>query len=162
MANIATKGSGTIDRRADEVWDFIADPATLYRWVKDINKPGSWIDGGTPEVVGSRYRIEYDYGRKSNDITFEVTTSIPGRAFSVNTVEGPYPITADYTFAESADGNSTRVSFAMTARSDSKFTAVLFVLTGWFAKYFMRRMLNKELVELQNTMNALQAEKVDS
>ena len=47
------------------------------------------------------------------------------------------------------------------ARSDSKFTAALFVLTGWFAKYFMRRMLNKELVDLQNALNSQQAEKVD-
>ena len=152
MANIVASGSGTINKPAQRIWDFMVDPATLHLWVKDVNKPGSWIDGGTPEVVGSKYRIDYEYGRNTNEIVFEVTSSEPGRKFGVNTVEGPYPITADYELVESANGRSTDVSFTMDARSDSKFTAVMFAVTGWVAKPMMRRRLNKELVDLERAL----------
>jgi hypothetical protein len=30
----------------------------------------------------------------------------------------------------------------------------MFVLTGWFAKWFMKRQLNKELVDLEAAMNS--------
>ena len=154
MANIVASGSGTINKPAMTVWDFLVDPATLHFWVKDVKKPGIWIDGGTPEVVGSKYRIDYEYGRKTNEIIFEVTSSEPGKKFGVNTVEGPYPITADYDLVESSDGKSTDVSFTMNARSDSKFTAVMFAITGWIAKPMMRRRLGKELVDLGHALES--------
>ena len=154
MVNIVASGSGTINKPAMTVWDFMVDPATLHLWMKDVNKPGNWIDSGTPQVVGSKYRIDYEYGRKTNKIIFEVTSSEPGKNFGVNTVEGPYPITADYDLVESADGRSTDISFAMDARSDSMFTAVMFVITGWMAKPFMRRRLNKELQDLEQALDS--------
>ena len=132
----------------------MVDPATLHLWMKDVNKPGNWIDSGTPQVVGSKYRIDYEYGRKTNEIIFEVTSSEPGKNFGVNAVEGPYPITADYDLVESADGRSTDISLAMDARSDSMFTAVMFVITGWMAKPFMRRRLNKELQDLEQALDS--------
>ncbi|MDG0868586.1 SRPBCC family protein [Candidatus Lucifugimonas marina] len=154
MATIGTSGSGTINKPAEEVWKFMADPALLHHWVKDIESGGEWINGGTDGVVGSRYRVDYSYGRKTNEIVFEVTASESPRRFAVNTVSGPYPITADYILASANDGQSTDVKFEMVARSDSKFTAVMFLLTGWFAGYFMKRQLNKELVDLQVAMSA--------
>ena len=154
MANIVANGSGTINKPARSVWAFLVDPATLHLWVKDVNKPGNWIDGGTPEVVGSKYRIDYEYGRKTNEIIFEVTSSEPGKNFGVNTIRGPFPITADYDLVESADGQSTDISYTMDARSESKFTAVMFVITGWIAKPFMRRRLNKELQDLEQALDA--------
>ena len=154
MANIVASGSGTINKTAREVWDFLVDPATLHLWLKDVNKPGNWIEDGTPEVVGSKYRIDYEYGRKTNEIIFEVTSSEPGKKFGVNTVEGPYPITADYDLVESADGQSTDISFTMDARSDGKFTAIMFVTTAWIAKPFMRRRMNKELQELKSVLES--------
>ncbi len=154
MANIVASGSGTINKPAQRVWEFLVDPATLHLWVKDVSRPGSWIDGGTPEVVGSKYRIDYEYGRNTNEIIFEVTSSEPGKTFGVNTIEGPYPITADYDLVESADGRSTDVSFTMNARSDSVFIAFMFAITGWIAKPMMRRRLNKELVDLEQALES--------
>lgn len=154
MATIGTSGSGTINKPAKEVWKFMADPALLHHWVKDIEEGGEWIEGGSEDVVGSRYRVDYSYGRKTNEIVFEVTASESPRRFAVNTVSGPYLITADYILTPSDDGQSTDVEFEMVARSDSKFTAVMFVLTGWFAKRFMRKQLDKELVDLQAAMSA--------
>ncbi len=149
MATIGTLGSGTIDQP-------IADPALLHRWVKDVQPGGEWIEGGSDDVVGSRYRVDYTYGRKTNEIVFEVTASEVPTRFAVNTVSGPYPVTADYVLTSSADGSSTRVEFEMIARSDSRFTAAMFVVTGLFAKWFMRRQLNKELADLQAVMSSKQ------
>ncbi|MBT3995783.1 MAG: hypothetical protein HOF01_08295 [Chloroflexi bacterium] len=156
MATIGTSGSGTIDQPVTDVWKFIADPALLHHWVKDIEPGGEWIDGGSDDVVGSQYRVDYSYGRKTNEIVFEVTASETPTRFAVNTLSGPYPITADYVLTSSADGSSTRVDFEMIARSDSSFTAAMFVLTGWFAKWFMKRQLNKELADLQAVMGSKQ------
>ncbi len=154
MATIGTKGSGSVTQPVEKVWKFIADPSKLHHWVKDIEPGGEWIDDGSDGVVGSRYRVDYSYGRKTNEIVFEVTASEAPNKFGVNTVSGPYPITADYQLTASGDGKSADIEFEMVARSDSAFTAVMFVLTGWFAKWFMRRQLNKELVDLQEIMNS--------
>lgn len=157
MANIVGNATTVIDRRPQEVWDYVVDPANLYTWVKDIEAPGSWLDGGGPNT-GSRYEIDYEYGRKTNRIIFEVTAATPGVQFSTNTVEGPYPITVDYTFRESGresgDGESTELTIVMNARSDSKFTAVLFIVTGLIAKPFMKRRLRGELVDLKQAIES--------
>ena len=42
----------------------------------------------------------------------------------------------------------------MNARSDSTFTAVLFVLTGWFAKYFMEKRLGGEISTLKQAIES--------
>lgn len=149
MANISGEATITIDRPAGEVWAWVTNPGNLHRWVKDVDEPGSWIEAGGP-VVGSRYRIDYNYGRKTNEIIFEVVNAVPGQAYVVDTVKGPYPILIDYVFEETNNGASTELNILMTARSDSIFTAALFILTGWFAKLFMKRRLRGELQDIKN------------
>ena len=155
MTQLTVSGSAVINRPSREIWDYMADPETLHNWVKGINTPGNWIDGGNPESVGSRYRIDYAYGRKINEIVFEVTATEPGSEFGVNSVKGPYPSTFHYRLTESPDGNSTTVAYVMTARSDGKFTAFMFIVTGWLAKTFMRRQMDKELVELASELESV-------
>ena len=70
MTNITGEATITIGRPANEAWDYVADPANLHTWVKNIDSPGNWLDGGGPDV-GSRYRIDYNYGRNTNEIIFE-------------------------------------------------------------------------------------------
>jgi uncharacterized protein YndB with AHSA1/START domain len=144
MANIIGKANVTIDRPAIEVWDWITDPANMHLWVHDVDEPGSWLDDGKP-IVGSRYQIDYNYGRKMNVITFEVKAADPGKTFAVDTVKGPYPIFVEYGFKPTNDGDSTELSIRMDARSESAFQVVLFLMTGWFAKRFMRRRLESEI-----------------
>ena len=79
MATIGTTGSGTIARTPQDVWDFIVDPAFLHHWVKDIEPGGTWLDGETPGVVGSRYRVDYSYGRRTNEIVFEMISRLDSR-----------------------------------------------------------------------------------
>jgi uncharacterized protein YndB with AHSA1/START domain len=147
--NISGAAKVTIDRAVAEVWNWIVDPANLHLWVHDVDEPGSWIDEGGP-TVGSRYRIDYKYGRKTNEIIFEAKDAVPGRTYVVDTVEGPYPILVNYKFEEANAGASTELTINMNARSDSTFTAVLFVLTGWFAGWFMKRRLRSELQQVKS------------
>jgi len=135
---ISAAGSGTINKPATVIWDYMVAPETLHEWVKDVNSPGEWIDDGKLDVIGSLYRIDYAYGKKVNEIIFKVRATERPTLFDGTTVEGPYPIDFDYRLEESSDGESATVNWRMTARSDSKVTAVAFVLTGWFAKYFMK------------------------
>ena len=153
MANIISETVITVDRPALEAWEFVSNPSNLHTWMSDVDTPGAWLEDGGP-TAGSRYRIDYKYGRKTNEIVFELTAAIPGAKFSVNTVEGPYPITADYTFEETGNGESTGLTMVMVVRSYSAFTAVRFILTGWFAKYFMRKRLRGKLSTLKQAIES--------
>jgi uncharacterized protein YndB with AHSA1/START domain len=154
MTEIGVRVSGTANKPPLEVWEFMVDPARLHEWVKDVEPGGSWIDSGSAGVVGSRYRIDYSYARDTREVVFEVTASVAGELFSLNTVSGPYPIVADYELAASGYGKSTVVVYTMTARSDSWFTAVLFVATKWLSRPFMRRQLRKGLRNLRDAMDS--------
>ncbi len=151
--NIVGEAAISIDRPASTVWDWVVDPAKLHLWVKDIDEPGSWIDEAEA-TKGSRYRIDYKYGRKTNEIIFEVVAASPGKSFVVDTVEGPYPILVRYSFEESSTQTSTVVTINMNARSDSRFTAMLFIATGWFAKWFMKRRLQGELRDMKSKIES--------
>jgi uncharacterized membrane protein len=150
---ITGRAATTINRPTSEVWNWVADPTNLPVWAKDVDDPGVWLDDGGP-TVGSRYRVDYNYGRQSNEIVFEIVRSEPGKSFAADTVTGKYPILVEYEFEEANDGASTNLKIVMNARSDSAFTAVLFILTGWFAKSFMNRRLANEL---ENVKNALES-----
>ena len=150
---ITGRATVTIDRPASEVWNWVADPANLPVWAKDVDDPGVWLDDGGP-TVGSRYKIDYNYGRNTNQIVFEVVRSEPGSSFAANTVKGKYPILVEYEFEEASGGASTDLKIIMNARSDSAFTAVLFILTGWFAKSFMNRRLANELENIKNELES--------
>ena len=152
--NIVGQASITIERSSDVVWAWVVDPANMHLWVKDVDEPGSWIDGGGA-VAGSRYRIDYKYGRKVNEIVFEVKISEPLEKFVVDTVKGPYPIFVHYGFTDVDGGSATELTIDMNARSDSKFTAELFVLTGWFATWFMRRRLRSELSDIKSQIETV-------
>ena len=154
MAEIGVSVSGIVTRPPSEVWDFMVDPARLDQWVKDVDPGGSWIDAGSANVVGSRYRIDYSYGRNTREVVFEVTSSVVGERFGVYTVSGPYPIVTDYRLTASDGGSSTEIVHTMVARSDSWFTAVLFVATKWLSRPFMRKQLRKGLRDLQEAMNS--------
>ena len=153
MANIVGAATITIARPAGEVWEYVVNPSNLHNWVKDVDSPGNWIDAGRPSA-GSRYRIDYKYGRKTNEIIFEVTAATPGDRFTTNTIEGPYPISVDYTFREADNDGSTKLTIVMNARSDSNFTTALFILTGWFAKSFMKKRLRSELSDLKQAIES--------
>lgn len=148
MANIVGKAAILIDRPADVVWDWVVNPANMPLWVHDVDEPGNWIDEGSASA-GSKYRIDYKYGRKTNEIIFEVLDADRGNSFIVNTVEGPYPILVEYGFDSTNDGSGTNLTINMNARSDSAFTAAMFVVTGWFAKWFMKRRLKNELEDVK-------------
>ncbi len=156
MAKLTVGGMAIISGHSpDVVWKFMVDPITLHLWVADVNKPGEWLGDGNAETVGSEYRIDYEYGRKTNEIVFALTDTEPGKTIAVDTVRGPFPVKFWYLLKGVSDGQSTSVYWTMEARSDSFLSALGFYLTGWIAKPMMRKRMNKEFVELQAALDAL-------
>ena len=88
MTNIVSEVIVTIDRMPAEVWGFVSDPANLHTWMTDVDSPGEWVGGGGP-TVGSRYRIDYKYGRKTNEIVFEITGQTLVRGSASIPLKGP-------------------------------------------------------------------------
>ncbi|HCI86507.1 MAG TPA: hypothetical protein DHV68_06640 [Dehalococcoidia bacterium] len=50
---ISATESGTINKPATVIWDYMVAPETLHEWVTDVNSPGEWIDYGKLDVIGS-------------------------------------------------------------------------------------------------------------
>jgi len=107
----------------------VIDPANMNLWVHDVDEPGNWINDGS--------------------------AADRAKSLIVDTVQGPYPILITYEFAPIRDGSATEPAINLNARSDSSFTAVLFVLTGWFAKWFMKRCLRSELEDVKREIEKL-------
>jgi hypothetical protein len=155
MAKLTVGGTAIVSGHApDDTWRFMVDPTTLHLWVADVNKPGEWLGDGNAEAVGSEYRIDYEYGRKTNEIVFALIATDPGKTIAVDTVRGPFPVKFWYSLNGVSDGQSTSVDWTMEARSDSFLSALGFYLTGWIAKPMMRKRMNKEFVELQAALDA--------
>jgi hypothetical protein len=155
VAKLTVGGTAIVSGHAPaDAWKFMVDPTTLHLWVADVNEPGEWLGDGNAETVGSEYRIDYEYGRKTNEIVFALIASEPGKTIAVDTVRGPFPVKFRFELSDPGDGQSTSVDWIMEARSDSFLTALGFYLTGWIAKTMMRKRMNKEFVELQSALDA--------
>jgi len=156
VAKLVVGGTAIISGHAPaDVWKFMIDPTTLYLWVADVNRLGGWLSDGNAETVGSEYRIDYEHGRKTNEIVFRLIASEPGKTIAVDTVRGPFPVKFWYSLNGVSDDQSTSVDWNEEARSDNFLSALGFYLTGWIAKPMMRKRMNKEFVELQSALNAV-------
>jgi hypothetical protein len=155
VAKLTVGGTAIISGHApEETWRFMVDPTTLHMWVAVVNKPGKWLGDGNAETVGSEYIIDYEYGRKTNEIMFALIASEPGKTIAVDTVRGPFPVKFLYELSNPGEGQSTSVDWTMEARSDSFLTALGFYLTCWIVKPMMRKRTNEEFIELQSALDA--------
>jgi uncharacterized protein YndB with AHSA1/START domain len=74
-----------LDRPADEVFDYITDPAQLPNW--QTNTVSSVPDG--PMAVGTRLReVHRGPGGKEFESLVEVSEYVPARAFGLRVIEG--------------------------------------------------------------------------
>lgn len=148
MANLKTSVTAEVAGTPQEVFAVLSDPARMPEWVNGVQS-AKWADGASLEP-GGRFEMEYKYGRKTNDITMEITTVEPGRKLEYHTVEGPYPIEATFDLAGSA--GSTSVTYTQNAIADSMLASIGFFLTGWFAKGMVRKNLRKDLEKLNTAV----------
>lgn len=125
----------SIDRPADEVFAYVADPATLPSW--QTNTISATLETPGPLGVGSRLReVHRGPGGKEFPSLVEVAEYARGRRLDLRVIEGT-PVHADMTFEPTAAGG-TDLSFRVHGR-----------LTGAMrlAEPFLGRMLRKQFTE---------------
>lgn len=144
MANLKTSVTVDIDATPEAVFALLSHPSRMVDWMKSIES-AEWAEGSLLES-GGKFHMKYSYARKTHDITMELTEVNPPSKLAYHTIEGPYPIEA--TFDLTSSGKGTSLTYTQNAISDSKLSALGFILTGWFAKSMVRRMLRKDLEKL--------------
>jgi ligand-binding SRPBCC domain-containing protein len=97
-----------IDRPADEVFDYVTDPANLAAWQDTTVAVIPETDG--PLAKGTCLR-EIRRGPFGREITnrVEISEFEPNRRFGLRMLSGPLPIHGEYTFH--AVGSQTRLDF---------------------------------------------------
>lgn len=144
MPSIDANASTTVSGSPETVFSVLTDTSRMSEWMNGVQS-AEWEEGSGPQV-GGKFDMKYKYSRKIHDIKMEIIAAEPGSLLEYKTVEGPYPIQARFTLRPAPDG--TAISYNQTAYSDSMLSALGFVLTGWFAKSMVRRVLRKDLEKL--------------
>lgn len=80
-----------IDRPASEVFAFVSDASNNPRWQKG-QRSCRWTSP-PPIGIGSTYDQEARFLGRRVLSTFEVVEHVPGRAVTIQTVKGSFPIT---------------------------------------------------------------------
>ena len=153
MANLRASVVVEISAAPEAVFAALSDPSKMPDWISGVQS-SEW-EGDPAPRPGGRFKIQYRYGRRINDITMEITVAESGSRFEYHTVEGPYPIEASFILESS--GNATVVTYSQNALSDSKLALIGFMLTGWFAKSIMRRTLRRDLGKLEAMVESASA-----
>lgn len=152
MATIQASMSTYISATPEEVFSVLTDPPKMAEWMNGVQS-AEW-EAGSEARTGGRFDMKYKYGRKTSDIKMEIVAVSPGSLYEFKTVEGPYPVAAHYTIRPTDDG--TTITYNQIAYSDSILSAVGFLLTGWFAKSMVRRVLRKDLEKLGAIVEGLE------
>ncbi len=148
MANIEVTITAEIEAAPDAVFAVLTDPARMPEWANGV-KSGEWVKGSTA-TPGSKFKMLYRYGKRSHDITMEITATELNATYQYHTIKGPYPIDAKFILTPTANGTS--LSYTQNAFSDSKLATLGFVLTRWIAKPMIRRTLRKDLAKLSEAV----------
>jgi len=132
-----------VDRPADEVFDYITDPAQLPNW--QTNTVSSVPDG--PMGVGTRLReVHRAPGGKEIASVVEVSDYVPGREFGLRVVEGT-PVHLHITLDPVENG--TRMRF----RAYGRLTGVARLFSPLLTRV-LRRQFASQLTTLRITLAA--------
>ncbi|CAN5708160.1 SRPBCC family protein [soil metagenome] len=139
------EASGEIDRRVEEVFAFVSEADNLTLWVPNVLEAGMLTEG--PLAVGSRSRAVLQFLGRRFEVRFEVTALEPNRAMTFTSVDGPFPIEIEETFADL--GGRTRVKIAMRAEPGGFFKVAQPVLSG-----MGKRQLDSSVGNLKDILEA--------
>ena len=113
---ISINSSATINRPAEQVFEFVAEQENAQLWLggwletrqtsEDIGVGSTWID--VVEVLGRRLESEY-----------QLTELEPGRKIAFKSISGTMPINGVYTFTPA--GDTTDVIFHLEVESSGFF-----------------------------------------
>ena len=152
MAEISTTLEIQIDVPPDYVFQWVIEPSNMIYWANGVRR-AAWIRRQEADIPRPQdtWDMLYEFGGKENEIVMEVDTCDPrDGAFEFHTIEGNYPIRAEYLCQPS--GNGTLFRMTRTAFSDSTFTSLMFTLTSFISKPMMRKQNLAELVKMKSVI----------
>lgn len=76
-----------LDRPPDEAFAYITDPARFSEWQKNVES--AEVEGGGPVTQGTRVRMRRKMGRRTQELTTELTEYDPPRSYAFRGVDGP-------------------------------------------------------------------------
>ncbi len=124
----------------------------MVYWVNGVRR-ADWIrrqeaDTARPQDT---WDMLYEFGGKENEIVMEVDVCDPrDGSFEYHTIEGNYPIRSQYLCQPSGSGTLFRMT--RTAYSDSTFTSIMFILTGFISKPMMRKQNLAEVAKMKSVI----------
>ena len=96
-----------IQRPAEEVFAFLADPANNTRWQNGVTESGAATPG--PIGVGTRVKVVREFMGKAITTVFNTVEFNPGRGFAFKTESGPVALEGSIEVEPAGDG--CRVTF---------------------------------------------------
>jgi uncharacterized membrane protein len=97
----------TIDRPAQDVWEFVRDPTNQTLWQSSlIEFEADWEDRAK---VGDHARGVTKVAGKKIAWESEVTQVDPAKSFAFKTVDGPFPMEFRYTYEPEDGGTRFRI-----------------------------------------------------
>jgi hypothetical protein len=135
-----------IDRPADEVAAYAADPTNATEWYANIDA----IDWKTPPplAVGSKVAFVARFLGRRLEYTYEIVDFVPGERLVMRTAQGPFPMETTYTWSPTGAG-STR----MTLRNRGEPSGFSRALAPIMAPA-MRRANRKDLAAIKSIIEA--------
>lgn len=152
MAEISTTVEIQIDVPNDYVFQWVIEPSNMIYWMNGVRR-AVWIRRQEAEIPRPQdtWEMLYEYGGRENEIVMEVDVCDPrDGAFEFHTIEGNYPIRTEYLCQPYGNGALFRMT--RTAFSESKFTSLMFTLTGFISKPMMRKQNLAELVKMKSVI----------
>ena len=152
MAEMSTTVEIQIDLPTDDVFKWVVEPRNMIYWVNGVRR-ADWIRRQEADIPRPQdtWDLLYEFGGKKNEIVMEVDVCAPrDGAFEFHTIEGNYPIRGEYLCQPS--GNGTLFRMTRTAVSNSTFTSLMFILTGFISKPMMRKQNLAELVKMKSVI----------
>ncbi len=152
MAEISTTVEIQLNVPSDYAFRWVIEPSNMVYWVNGVRR-ADWIRRQEREIPRPEdtWDMLYEFGGKENEIIMEVDVCDPrDGSFEYHTIEGNYPIRSQYLCQPS--GNGTLFRMTRTAFSDSTFTSIMFVLTGFISKPMMRKQNQNEIEKMKSVI----------
>ena len=135
-----------INRPAGEVFGFVSDASNNPRWQKG-QRSCEWTSP-PPIGVGSTYEQQARFLGRTVINRFEVTEYEPGRAITIESTEGSFPITVRRS-VEPLDGSHSRMRAQIEGEPGGFFR-----LVGPLLRRFAQRSVGSDYARLKRLLEA--------
>ncbi len=139
-----------IDAPIETVFDFVADPENMDRWITGVTNPKTTSEGEFG--VGSTFASDYTYAGKTHSVVYRIVEFESPRRTAMEWTSGPFPFETATELEPAGEG--VRVTHTIDAGPNNRAIAVWFALFGPLLRPLMRRQLRKELRTLKELLES--------